>query len=148
MNFKASATFKPVDLVRLQQKLVPKIVAAVTEGCGAVVEEAQAMAPSESGELHDSIHTASVQLIGTSVSGTVVADAPHAGFVEFGTGLAGEGTYPGDLPEAGVPFTGSWVYDYKGQNWPGHAAQPYMRPALDSARGAIIAAYARQGFKV
>ena len=146
MNFRASAKFSPVDLVRLQRLIAPKIVAAVTEGCAAVVSEAQAIVPVSSGELHDSIHTASVQIVGTQVSGTVVADAPHAGFVEFGTGLRGEGTYPYDLPESGVPYTGNWVYDFRNQNWQGMEAQPYLRPSLDTARGAIIAAYRRQGF--
>lgn len=141
MNFRATSTFKPVDLIRIQQLFVPKIVAAVTDGCGAVVTEAQAIAPVLSGEFHDSIHTASVQLVGTVVSGTVTASAPHSEFVEFGTGVRGEGTYPGELPEG-------WVYDHKDQNWQGHAAQPTMRPALDTARPEILAAYAKQGFKV
>ena len=148
MNFRATSTFKPVDLVSLQANFVPKIVAAVTEGCGAVVNEAQVLCPVESGELLESIHTASVELVGTSVTGSVVASAPYAGFVEFGTGLAGEGTYPYDLPQSGVPFTGSWVYDYKRQNWQGHESQTFMRPGLDAARGAIVAAFAKRGFKV
>lgn len=141
MNFRASATFKPVDLQRIQQKFVPKIVAAVTEGCGAVVTEAQAIAPVDTGELKESIHTASVQPVGTKVSGTVVASAEHAAFIEFGTGLRGEGTYPGDLPAG-------WVYDHNGRGWQGHPAQPYMRPAIETARPEIIAAYRKQGFRV
>ena len=47
-----------------------------------------------------------------------------------------------------VPITGSWVYDYKKQNWVGHEAQPYMRPALDTARPAILEAFAKRGFKI
>jgi HK97 gp10 family phage protein len=141
MNFRASSTFKPVDLVRIQQTFVPKIVAAVTEGCTAVVEEAQTIVPVDTGELKDSIHTASVQLEGTVVSGTVTADAPHAEFVEYGTGVRGDGTYPYELPA-------DWHYDYKGQGWKGHASQAFMRPALDTARAEILAAYEKQGFKV
>jgi hypothetical protein len=149
VNFRAESTFKPVDLVRLQARIVPKIVAAVTEGCGAVVDEAQAIAPvGETGDFRDSIHTASVEVVGTAVNGRVVNDSDHAGFVEFGTGLRGEGTYPYDLPESGVPITGSWIYDYKKQNWQGHAAQPTLRPALDAARGAIRGAFLKQGFRV
>lgn len=147
MNFRAQSTFKPVDLVALQARLVPKLVTAVTEACEVVTEEARAMAPVVSGELRGSIHTASVELVGTVVSGSVVADAPHAQFVEFGTGLKGEGTYPGQLPDTGVPITGGWVYDYRDQNWPGHPAQPYMRPALDHSHGAIKEAFAKQGFR-
>jgi HK97 gp10 family phage protein len=135
VNFAAKSAFKPADLVRLQRLFVPKIVAAVTEGCGAVVTEAQAIAPVLSGELKDSIHTASVQLVGTVVSGTVIADSGHAAYVEFGTGIRGQSS----------PGAGEGPYD---PNWPGMESQPYMRPALDTARPEILAAYAKQGFKV
>ena len=147
MNFKAQSDFRPADLSRLMQSMIPRIAAAVTEGCEAVVTEAQSIVPIDTGELSASIHTASVQLVGSVVSGTVVADAPHAAFVEYGTGLTGEGTYPYDLPAEGVPYTGGWVYDYKDQNWQGHPAQPFMRPAVDNARPAIVDAFAKQGFK-
>lgn len=148
MNFRATAKFAPIDLVRVQSSIVPRIVAAVNEGCGAVVEEAQAIVPVDTGELRDSIGTQTVELVGTTVAGTVAATAGYAGFVEFGTGLHGEGTYPGELPQSGVPFTGSWVYDFKRQNWQGHTARPYMRPALDTARPEIIEAYRKQGFRI
>lgn len=141
VNFKATSTFRPVDLVKIRQILVPKILAAVREGAEAVVEEAQAIVPVDTGDLHASIHVASLELVGTSVSATVTADSPHAAFVEYGTGIRGEGTYMGDLPA-------DWQYDYKNQNWPGHAAQPFMRPALDIGRAAILSAFRKQGFKV
>ena len=148
MNFRAQSTFKPADLSRLMQRIVPQLVAAVQEGCAAVVEEAEAIVPVDSGDLKDSIHIKSVELVGNSVNGNVVADAGYAGFVEFGTGLRGVGTYPYPLPTSGVPITGSWVYDYKQQKWIGHEARPFMRPALDSAQPAIRSAFARRGFKV
>lgn len=37
-------------------------------------------------------------------SWAVVSDSDHAAFVEFGTGVVGEGTYKGELPE-------EWGYD-------------------------------------
>ncbi len=37
-------------------------------------------------------------------SGIVISEGPYAAFVEFGTGVVGQGTYPGDLPEG-------WGYD-------------------------------------
>lgn len=134
MNFKASSTFKPVDLVALQRKFVPKLVEAVTEGCAAVVEEAQSIVPVAGGQLRDSIHTASVELVGTKVTGTVVADAPHAAFNEFGTGIRG----------AASPGAGAGPYS---ESWPGMPATPFMRPALDSSRPAIIEAFRKVGFK-
>lgn len=147
MNFRASSSFRPVDIVTVMNRYVPLLVAAVTEGCEAVSAEAKALCPVDTGELQASIHVASVELVGSVVTGSVVADAPHAQFVEFGTGLRGSGTYPWDLPTSGVPITGSWIYDYKGQNWVGFQARPFLRPALDGAHGAIMDAYTHQGLK-
>lgn len=134
MNFRATSRFVPVDLVRAQAAFVPRIVAAITTGCAAVVEEAQIIAPVETGELRASIHTASVALVGTVVAGEVVADAPHSAFVEFGTGIRG----------AASPGAGAGPYS---PSWPGMAAQPFLRGGLDAARPAIRAAFEKEGFK-
>ena len=147
MNFKAQSEFKPVDLSRIMAQIVPKLVTAVTESCEAVSTEAAAIAPVETGALRESIHVGTVELVGTVVEGTVGSSLSYAAFVEYGTGKSGEGTYPGELPQSGVPFTGSWVYDFRKRGWIGHAARPYLRPALDTARPAIQAAFERQGFK-
>lgn len=128
------------------QLVVPKIVAAMQEGQEAVVSEAQMIAPVRSGDLVSKIGPGPVEIKGTIVSGTVVSESDHAGFVEFGTGLRGRGTYPYELPQSGVPITGSWIYDYKNQQWIGMVAQPYLRPALDSARPEILGAFEKRGF--
>jgi HK97 gp10 family phage protein len=117
------------------QKVVPALVDAVTEACETVVEEAQAIVPVDTGELRESIHTASVELVGSTVQGNVEASAPHAGFVEFGTGARG----------AASPGAGPYPYT---ESWPGMPAQSYMRPALDTARPEIQQAFASRGFKV
>lgn len=135
MNFRATSKFVPVDLVRVQAALVPRLVAAVTDGCSAVVTEAQSIAPVDTGAFRASIHTGSVALVGTEVVGEVVADAPHSAFVEFGTGVRG----------AASPGAGAGPYS---TTWPGMAAQPTLRPALDTARPAIVEAFAANGFKV
>ncbi len=134
MNFRASSRFTPLDIVTLMNRYVPRLVAAVTEGCEAVSAEAQALCPVDTGELQASIHVASVELVGTVVTGSVVADAPHAAYVEFGTGIRGS-----ESPGAGAgPYS---------PTWPGMPAQPYMRPALDSSHGAIVDAYSHQGLR-
>lgn len=135
MNFKATSTFKPVDVSRAMQKIVPAMVAAVTEACGAVANEAEAIVPVDTGELRASIGVGPVALEGNAVTGTVEATAPYAAYVEYGTGIRGAasaGAGPG-------PYSGSW---------PGMPAQPYLRPSLDTARPDIIEAFARRGFKV
>jgi len=40
----------------------------------------------------------------------VVADGEYAAFVEFGTGVVGSGTYPGELPDG-------WRYDVRWSPW-------------------------------
>ncbi len=124
----------PLDIVTLMNRYVPRLVAAVTEGCEAVTIEAKALCPVDTGELQASIHVASVELVGTVVTGSVVADAPHAAYVEFGTGIRGS-----ESPGAGAgPYS---------PTWPGMPAQPYLRPALDSSHGAIVDAYSHQGLR-
>ena len=124
------------------------MVEAIEESQQIVVDEAQMIAPLRSGDLVSKIQPGPIELTGTLIIGTVDSNSAHAGFVEFGTGLRGAGTYPYDLPTSGVPITGSWIYDYKNQKWVGMPAQPYLRPALDTSRPAILDAFAKRGFKV
>jgi HK97 gp10 family phage protein len=135
MNFKAQSTFTPVDISRAMQTIVPKLVIATQQGAEAVASEAQAIVPVDTGELRDSIGVGPVELVGQSVRGYVEATSAHAAFVEFGTGQRG----------AASAGAGDGPYS---PSWPGMPAQPYMRPALDIGRPAILAAYERQGFKV
>lgn len=136
----ARSTFTPAgDVRRLVDLFVMvKVFAGVKRVQAIVVEDAQAHAPTLTGELASSIHALEPVDDGKQITGGVVAEADHAGFVEFGTGLAGAGTYPYPLPTEGVPITGSWIYDYKNQNWPGMVARPYLRPALDTARSRAL----------
>lgn len=83
-------------------------------------DEAKARVNVKSGDLKKSI-THKVKKSKRKIKGTVSAGTDHAMFHEFGTGLAGQGTYPGD--------TSGWVYDYKNQEWPGHKANPFMYEA-------------------
>jgi hypothetical protein len=135
----ATAKFTPGDTSRVLDLFVQvKLFAKVQRSQAVVVEEAQRLAPNVTGELVASIAPGPITNEGYRLTGTVVAASGHAGFVEFGTGLTGSGTYPYPLPQEGVPITGSWIYDYKNQNWVGMVAQPYLRPALDVARTAIL----------
>lgn len=117
------------------QRIVPQLVDAVTEACAAVADEAEAIVPVDTGELKSSIGIGTVSLEGTTVQGTVQATAPYAAYVEFGTGVRG----------AASPGAGEGPYS---ESWPGMPAQPYLRPALDTARPAILEAFAKRGFRV
>jgi hypothetical protein len=133
-SFRAGTSIKGVLDIIVQVR----VHAAVQRSMAIVAEHARANVPVMSGELQSSIHVGAIENTGQQVVGTVVADAGHAAFVELGTGIRGRGTYPYPLPQQGVPYTGSWVYDYKRQNWIGGEARPFMRPGLESARTAIL----------
>ncbi len=134
MDFRARSDFTPVDISRIMARIVPRLVSAVTESCAIVSSEAQALAPVDTGALRESIHTGTVELVGTVVSGSVVASAPYAGYVEYGTGVRGASS------------AGAGVGPYN-PSWPGQPAQPYLRPALDNSQGKITDAFATEGFK-
>ena len=135
MNFRATSTFTPVAISRAMATVVPRLVAAVEDASLSVMFEAQAIVPVDTGELQSSIGTGPVELVGSVVTGTVEANAPYASFVEYGTG------------QRGAASAGAGAGPYS-PNWPGMPAQPYMRPALDTARPAIIDAFAKQGLKI
>jgi HK97 gp10 family phage protein len=142
--FKLTATAamnRNLDLL-IRSVIVPPLAEATQKACSFVLQDARAIVPVDTGELKGSGRQDVTEERG-AVTGTVSFTAEHAGFVEYGTGLRGRGTYPGPLPQTGVPITGSWVYDYKSQGWIGMKAQPYLRPALDQNRQRIIALFRR-----
>lgn len=108
--------------------------AGVSEAAMLMQQEAVTLAPRDTGALAEGI--VAVQTVDEPERQVIEvrSTAPHAQFVEYGTGLRGSGTYPGELPASGVPITGSWVYDYKNQGWQGQVAQPYFRPAYDGKK--------------
>jgi HK97 gp10 family phage protein len=120
--------------------VVPPLAAAAKEAAQIVLQDAQAIVPVDTGELRSS-GRADVREENLAVIGTVSFTAEHAGFVEYGTGLRGSGTYPGPLPQTGVPKTGKWIYDYRGRGWVGRPATPFLRPALDNNRDRIKAIF-------
>ena len=105
------------------------IVDALTRALGVggliVQREAQQIVPVDTGNLRDSIQVSESSDDGSRVSVDVYTDVPYAGYVEYGTGQRG----------AASPGAGEGPYN---PNWPGMAAQPYMRPALDTSRPEIL----------
>ena len=144
MNIRANVTFQAGSFARLEAIIVPRIIAAVDGATELVLSSSQQLVPVDTGELVSS-GGRETQWKGQRVTGSVSYTSPHASFVEFGTGIIGSGTYPFDLPREGVPFTGSWVYDYKHQNWQGMYARPYLRPALDQNQGSIVQLFGKHG---
>ena len=138
MILRGKPSFKAGNMAAVEQMLVPRLIAGALAGAGVVLAAAQEIVPVDTGELRDSGDADHWVWNGHKVTAFVTFSAGHAAFVEFGTGLRGMGTYPFNLPTTGTPYTGSWVYDYKRQNWIGMVAQPYLRPALDIGRAGAL----------
>lgn len=127
---RATATFKPGDSRGIVVSIKSKLVAAAERSQSIVKQEAEALVPVDTGELALSITALPIEDDGERITAEVVATAPHAGYLEYGTGVRG----------ASSPGAGPFNYD---ANWPGMAASPYMRPALDSARKRVKEEFSR-----
>ena len=78
----------------------------------------------QTGDLKGSIHM-ETKKTSTGFQGRVYTNNDHAVYVEFGTGIRGNGSYPYDVD--GLKL------EYK-EDWAGMEAQPYLYPALDKHR--------------
>lgn len=96
--------------------------------------QAKSLAPVDTGNLAGSIHM-KVTNRGENLEGRVYTNLQYAPYVEFGTGIKGNGSYPykveglnlsyRNTPWIFTPDGGETFYQTKGQ-----IAQPYMYPAL------------------
>lgn len=126
MNLSARAQFTPRnDLGQfVPVHIAPGVVASVEAACKLVQDRAQQLAPVDTGALRGSI-TTSIDDSGKTVVGHVSVGASYAVFLEYGTGIRGA-----ESADAGAgPYS---------QTWPGMTPRPYMRPAFDEARGAVL----------
>lgn len=97
------------------------------KACALVEKSAKQKAPKDNGELRRSI-TSKVE----DLSGIVYTPLEYAPYVEYGTGLFAESGGRQDVP---------WNYKDDEGNWhstSGMKPQPFMRPALDENRQAIL----------
>ena len=116
-----------------------ELTGAVKEATKLVYGQAKDLAPVNKegggGNLAGSIHM-QVKDTGKELQGRVYTNCEYAPYVEFGTGVTGDGTYPYKIEGLNLKYTnkgwayydedkGEWIYT-KGQE-----AQPYMYPALN-----------------
>jgi HK97 gp10 family phage protein len=120
---KVTAQFAPRSLTGQFVKvvMVPRAVDAVQESLELIQTTAQDYCPVDTGDLQASITIDEPVAGDASVTGSVAPHMPYASYPEYGTGDRGDPT----APYAHVA------------GWPGQAAQPYMRPALDEGRGKV-----------
>jgi HK97 gp10 family phage protein len=133
----AKVTITVGDVPGLIAKVSMGTYNGVSDGAQIVETAAKENAPVRTGELRDSIDTTVTRGIqnvqgggplNASLFGVTATVAPHTDYdvyVEFGTGRRG----------AASPGAGEGPYD---PNWPGMAAQPYLRPAADDNRDAVV----------
>lgn len=124
MNFQAKASFTGLNLAVAQAAFEQAARLSVEQGAAAVLETAESIVPVDTGDLRESGH---VELLksGSQPSAAVVFDTEYAAYVEYGTGIRG----------ASSPGAGEGPYS---SSWPGMAAEPYLRPALDIERPNIV----------
>ena len=107
-----------------QMDLRKRVNTATTLVHGQAVENANFEKSYQTGDLKGSIHM-DVKKTSTSYQGRVYTNNDHAAFVEFGTGVRGNGSYPYDVDGLNL--------EYK-EDWAGMEAQPYLYPALEKHR--------------
>jgi HK97 gp10 family phage protein len=124
--FKSEVAFQPVgDFANYPMLYRKSVEYAVRDSTELIYQESQRLVPVDTGALKASGKQELVEE-GGDIVGYVTYDAPHAMFVETGTGQRGAAS-AGASPDVTYSAT-----------WPGMAAQPYARPALDLAREAIL----------
>ena len=139
----ANVSIKGVD--RLTQRFNKianiELTESVNKATQLVHGQAKTLAPADTGQLRGSIHM-KVKNTGKAIEGRVYTNVEYAAYVEFGTGIKGNGTYPYQVEGLSLEYRdkgwayfdedkGEWIYT-KGQK-----AQPYMYPALKNNEKAI-----------
>lgn len=125
----ATATFTPGSVNA--SAILAAVAAGVNAGAKIIEEEAKSICPVDTGALQASIEAQPAAIEGNSVTAEITASETYAAFVEYGTGQRG----------AGSAGAGPGPYD---PHWPGMAAQPYMRPPLDTRRGDVFDTIAQE----
>ena len=132
----ASVGIKGVDQLTKKFNKIANVYLrpAMNKATTLVHGQAKELAPVDKGDLAGSIHM-EVKETGGTIVGRVYTNLEYAAYVEFGTGVTGNGTYPYEVEGLSLSYRdkgwayfdedeGEWIYT-KGQ-----VAQPYMYPAL------------------
>ena len=122
----------------------------VNKATALVQGQAKALCPADTGLLRESIHM-QVKATEKEIQGRVYTNVEYAPYVEFGTGVTGNGTYPYEVEGLTLEYKDKgWAYyDEDKDEWiytKGQVAQPYMYPALKNNEK-TIKAILKQGVK-
>lgn len=132
----ASVKIKGIDSLtqRFNKIANMELRSAMNEATKLVHGQAKTLAPADTGQLRGSIHM-QVKDTGKELQGRVYTNVEYAPYVEFGTGVTGNGTYPYEIEGLNLEYRNKgWAYyDEDKDEWiytKGQVAQPYMYPAL------------------
>ena len=143
----ATVTIKGIDRLTQRFNNIAKmeLTGAVKEATKLVHGQAKDLAPVNKegggGNLAGSIHM-QVKDTGKELQGRVYTNCEYGAYVEFGTGVTGNGTYPYKIEGLNLKYTNKgWAYyDEDKDEWiytKGQEAQPYMYPALNMHKKTI-----------
>lgn len=133
---------KNVDrlLKRLNNLSKTNLKETMNKATAIVQGSAKALASVDTGNLRNSIHM-KVTVTSNGCQGKVYTNVEYAPFVEFGTGIKGNGTYPYKLKNISLAYRDSpWIYTPDGKKFyytKGQKAQPFMYPALEQNKKLI-----------
>lgn len=140
------STVKIKNMDRLLKKLVEisqvDVKTNMNQATALVHAQAKLLAPDNYGNLKGSIHM-EVKQENELVYGRVYTNLEYAPFVEFGTGIKGNGTYPYKLDRINLIYRGTpWVYTPDGGEsfyyTEGQVAKPFLYPALYNNKSQIV----------
>lgn len=132
----ASVKIKGIDSLtqRFNKIANMELRSAINDATKLVHGQAKTLAPADTGQLRGSI-SMQVKDTGKEIQGRVYTNVEYAPYVEFGTGVTGNGTYPYQIEGLSLEYRNKgWAYYDEGKDeWiytKGQVAQPYMYPAL------------------
>ena len=138
-----NVNIKNIDrlIQRFENVKTADLTPLVTKATLIVEAQAKSLCPVNDGGLRMSIH-AKVETKGVNIIGMVYTSKEYAMYVEFGTGIKGNGTYPYDVEGLTLEYKDTgWVYTPDGGDTfyytEGMEAQPYMYPALHQNKDKI-----------
>ena len=140
----ASVTIKGLDSLtrKLNNITDMELKDTMTEALKLVHGQAKTLAPVDGGDLSESIHM-SQRKTATGREGRVYTNLEYAPYVEFGTGIKGNGTYPYEVKGLTLAYKDKgWIYYNEKLEkkifTTGQEAQPYMYPALKNNEKTIL----------
>lgn len=131
----AIVEIKNIDrlIQRLENVKTADLVPLINKATLIVEAQAKQLCKVDTGGLRASIHP-DVKVEGKTIIGKVYTAKEYAPYIEFGTGIKGNGSYPYEVEGLNLEYRDTgWVYTPDGENFyytEGMVASPFMYPAL------------------